>query len=98
MPFYSAMDVFCFPSLWEGLPLTLVEAQYNGLPCIVSKAVTKEAVLTDKVDFVPLHDIKHWCEKIEASNARANRAELQIISDLFDIRICYKKLESIYQS
>lgn len=41
--YYSAMDVFLFPSLWEGLPVTLVEAQTNGLNCVVSDAVPRAA-------------------------------------------------------
>lgn len=38
----AAMDAFVFPSLWEGLPVTLIEAQAAGLRCLVSSAVTKE--------------------------------------------------------
>ena len=38
-PFYSAMDVFCLPSLYEGMPLALLEARANGLPCLVSDRV-----------------------------------------------------------
>lgn len=41
--YYSAMDVFLFPSLWEGLGNTLVEAQTNGLNCVVSDAVPRAA-------------------------------------------------------
>ena len=41
----SAMNVFIFPSLWEGLPLTLIEAQAAGLRCIVSESVTAEVSL-----------------------------------------------------
>ena len=39
----GAMDVFFFPSLWEGLPLALIEAQAAGLPCVISDVVTREA-------------------------------------------------------
>jgi glycosyltransferase involved in cell wall biosynthesis len=39
----SGMDVFVFPSVWEGLPMTLIEAQAAGLPCIVSDNITEEA-------------------------------------------------------
>lgn len=42
----SAMDVFLFPSLFEGLPFTLVEAQANGLPCVISQVITREAVVS----------------------------------------------------
>jgi len=38
----KAMDVFVFPSLWEGLPLTLLEAQAAGIPCIVSDVISEE--------------------------------------------------------
>lgn len=41
--YYSAMDVFLFPSLWEGLGIVAAEAQTNGLPCVVSDAIPKEA-------------------------------------------------------
>ena len=41
--YYSAMDVFLFPSLWEGLPVTLVEAQNNGLAIVASDSITTEA-------------------------------------------------------
>ena len=41
--YLSAMDLFLFPSLWEGMPLSLIEAQINGLPCIANKKIiTKE--------------------------------------------------------
>ncbi len=38
--YMSAMDVFLMPSQWEGLPVVLVEAQANGLPCIISDVIT----------------------------------------------------------
>lgn len=38
----QAMDLFVFPSLYEGLPVTLVEAQGTGLKCFISDTVTKE--------------------------------------------------------
>ena len=59
-PFYSAMDVFAFPSLWEGLPLTLVEAQYSGLPCVVSENVTREVVVTENVYLLKTNKAIHW--------------------------------------
>lgn len=95
--FYTAMDVFCFPSLWEGLPLTLVEAQYSGLPCVMSDAVPKETAITDNAFPLPIDDVKPWCEKISSLNVVANRENPQIKNERFDVRKCYKMLESLYQ-
>ncbi|QDY44832.1 glycosyltransferase family 1 protein [Planococcus glaciei] len=47
----QAMDLFLFPSLYEGLPVTLIEAQASGLPCVVSNTVTEETKITNHVDF-----------------------------------------------
>ena len=43
--YLSAMDVFLFPSLFEGVPFALIEEQANGLPCVMSDAVSEEAVI-----------------------------------------------------
>ena len=49
-----AMDVFLLPSLTEGNPLSSVEAQANGLPCLLSDAIPSEAKLTDALRFLPI--------------------------------------------
>lgn len=51
---YQAMDVFVFPSIWEGLPVSLVEAQANGLRCIVSNRITKDVKLTARIKYIAL--------------------------------------------
>jgi glycosyltransferase involved in cell wall biosynthesis len=48
---YQAMDVFCLPSRFEGLPVVLLEAQATGLPSLVSAKITPEAVATNLVTF-----------------------------------------------
>ena len=45
------------PSLFEGLPVVLVEAQTAGLPCFVSDTVDAGAAFTDRVKFLPLNDV-----------------------------------------
>lgn len=56
----SAMDVFAFPSLREGTPLALIEAQANGLPCVISDRIPDDAVLTDLVRPIPLEETDEW--------------------------------------
>ena len=95
--FYCAMDVLLLPSTREAFPMTLVEAQYNGLPCIVSAAVPRENAITDNVFPLPIDDVKLWCEKLSLLNVTVDRRNPQIKSERFDIRKCYGMLESLYQ-
>lgn len=61
----SAMDVFVFPSFYEGMPNTVIEAQSTGLPCVIADTITKEACVTDCVHFKSLADsAEKWVEKI----------------------------------
>lgn len=63
--FYQAMDVFLFPSLWEGLPVGVVEAQASGLPCVVSDVITKQVCLTDLVFSVSLRSsAEEWADVV----------------------------------
>ena len=94
--FYCAMDVILLSSTREAFPMTLVEAQYNGLPCLVSAAVPKETAITDKVYPLPIDDVKPWFEKLSSLSKICNRELPQIKSERFDIRKCYKMLETLY--
>ena len=95
-PFYSAMDFFCFPSLWEGLPLTLVEAQYSGLPSIVSDKVTKEAVIAESVFIRPLNATKLWMNEILSFKMSGCRLLQKIEENRFDIKQWSSVLKNIY--
>ena len=52
----SACDIIVFPSLYEGMPNTIIEAETNGLPCLVSDTVTRQAAITDLVRYKSLSD------------------------------------------
>ena len=60
---WQAIDIFIMPSLYEGLPVSGIEAQASGLPCIFSETITKEVGLTDKIEFLSLNESpKKWAE------------------------------------
>lgn len=62
---YSAMDMLVFPSLYEGLPNVVIEAQANGLPCIISSAITQEVVINGNVVSMPLSaGARSWCDAV----------------------------------
>ncbi len=62
----SVMDLFIFPSKFEGLPISLVEAQIAGLPCLASNTITKEIDITGNVDFLSIDETKlyAWVDKM----------------------------------
>lgn len=71
----NGFDAFVFPSLYEGMPNTVVEAQSCGLPCLVSDTITKEAQITDLVVFNSLNDApQKWAKEIDSMiSATKNR-------------------------
>ena len=74
----SAMDVFVFPSFYEGMPNTVIEAQATGLPCVISDTITKEADVTGNVKYMTLKDsYKKWADSaVEAAKqVRSNGAD-----------------------
>ena len=97
---YQAIDVVAFPSLYEGLPLALVEAQTAGLPCFVSDTVSPETAITDLVHFLPLSlPPKQWAKEIlrgiiPEGERRDHRDD--IIRAGYDIRDTADKLCAFY--
>lgn len=98
---YQAMDIFIFPSLYEGLGLVAVEAQTAGLPVLASTNVPIEAGCTDLFERMELEKgAKAWAEKIEniisKENDRNKNRKEQIRACGFDIENECEKLRKIY--
>lgn len=98
----SAMDMFVLPSLYEGLAIALVEAQCNGIPCVVSQEAYNEEVniYADKLSVLPLScGAEVWAEQILKKMAGTmNRGvDTAIMQDRgYDMKTEIAKLEEIY--
>ena len=94
----QVMDRFVFPSLYEGLPVTLIEAQAAGLPCIVSDSVSAECAKTCLVDRVSLHEGPTvWAKHISGSaNIDRLNTQEEIIRAGYDITSNARWLQNYY--
>lgn len=95
----QTMDVFVFPSLYEGLPVTMVEAQAAGLPCIISDKVPPECIITEGlVDILPLSaGAETWSEKfLEKRDTPRTDRRAEIAAHGFDITTEAVKLQEFY--
>ena len=98
--YYQAMDVFLLPSLFEGLPIVMVEAQVSGLPCVVTDTITEESDISDNVSFVSLDcDAHKWAEvvseKLYTQNTNRDIQGENLRGSDFDIDFEAQRLESI---
>ena len=91
----GAMDVFAFPSLWEGLGIAVVEAQAAGLPCVISDTITREVGLSELVRYLPLGDAEVWAEALLDRRARQDVTEA-IVKAGYDIRGTAQRLTGLY--
>lgn len=96
----TTADVLCMPSLFEGLPVTLVEAQSAGVPCVISDTVPAEADLTGTVTFLSLQDSpKKWAEELLKHKHGPKADNRQKILDAgYDIRHTAGVLQDFYLS
>lgn len=74
----QGMDVFVLTSRFEGLPVTMVEAQTADLPCVISNNITHEIDINKKTQYVKLDDcLEAWCNAIIDNSNFFNRSNMQ---------------------
>lgn len=96
---YQALDLYLFPSLWEGLPLTGIEAQTAGLPVLMSDVIADQTVVTQNVTKLPLSDsAEQWADAalniLEHYRRRDCRDE--VVKAGFDVQSTADFLQEFY--
>lgn len=96
--YYQAFDLFLFPSRFEGLPGTVVEAQAAGLRCIISDRITTEVGISELVSFHSLEDgDQQWAEEVERSLSYERKDGCEAVKKAgFDVREQARRLERFY--
>ncbi len=82
--YYSMMDIFAMPSLYEGLPLTAVEAQASGLPCIFADTISRQSDICGHSKFISLEDKGLWMETIKKITIERFNDKKQLIKAGYD--------------
>lgn len=94
----QVFDVLVFPSLYEGLPVSLIEAQAAGLPCIVSENIAPETKITD--DYIPVsitQPAENWIPFIDKyMDYERKDTSAMIKSAGFDVVSCAEELSNFY--
>lgn len=99
--YLQAMDVFCLPSLFEGFPISAIEAQASGLPSMLSTRITDDVRITDLIDYYDLN-LDIWVAEIEKRiNEFYNPGErcgydTKVAEKGYDLRYSAQLLESMY--
>jgi glycosyltransferase involved in cell wall biosynthesis len=99
----AGMDIFAFPSLWEGLPIAVIEAQAAGLCCLTSSSISSEvAVGPEAVAFMDLSaSSSDWAEQVVQLLKRrrvSERSALETIAEgPFSMQRCMEGLAQVYQ-
>jgi len=89
----AAMDIFVFPSIFEGIPVSMVEAQAAGLRCLISDRCSMEVVCTEKCIPMPPEDPAQWAEA--ALNLQLKRETENSLS-AYDMKQEIHRLERLY--
>lgn len=100
--YLHSMDIFLFPSIFEGLPMSLIEAQASGLPLVVSNNITRKIKLSDKCYFLSIDDSEEWVRfisrNIKVNNSKERlRTNNDISKSIFDSYNSVVAMKSLYK-
>ncbi|MCR4874256.1 MAG: glycosyltransferase [Clostridia bacterium] len=94
---YKMFDAFVLPSLFEGLPNVVIEAQIMGLPCLISDNVTKECDITSNCKFIPITAPDIWAKEMNDILSKPKYDEIEKINMAgYNIDSEIKNLENYY--
>lgn len=94
---YSMFDIFVFPSLYEGLGIVLIEAQVNGLRCLVSDTVPKTTKVSNGIKYLSLKDSSVWVKEFSKYQSNGHQVKYNKLLNDYNIDFLVKKLEKIYR-
>ncbi len=97
----QALDIIIMPSIYEGLPVCLIEAQASGLPLLLSDTISRQSKLIDSVVFKSLDDTpRSWAQETISLINKHHRTDTSLIikNNGFDITDTVDRLKSIYNS
>ena len=96
--FYQAMDVFLFPSRYEGFGMAMIEAQCSGLKCVASDVVPEETNADGRTIYLKLTDSDEmWADQIGKASGRGTSA-FQSIVDRFSVLHTAEIVSDLYGS
>jgi len=93
-----AMDVFVFPSFFEGMPNTVIEAQATGLYCVISDTITKEAKITELVEYISINDdARVWADSVLKYKSRYSMEERRncFTDNRYNINLVTREIENL---
>ena len=104
--YYQAMDYFVYPSRYEGMPGTIVEAQASGLPCLMSDTICREVIATELVETMSIEkEPKVWAEvlqrRIDALVSKQENREkyaAKMAAAGFDVQAQAERMMRFYES
>ena len=95
--FYSAFDIFAFPSLYEGFPMVLVEAQCSGLNVIMNETIDTTTQIVDQLCTAMPLEKEQWKKYIEHTPVLENERLLSKELQRFSIDENFKQLKELYK-